>query len=288
MQLKSYAKNNLVLGLGEKMSGGKNEHFYIINEIDWHDNVTVEELNENKILIECNVSGVPLDEKNLCWKAVELMQKELGEQRGVKIVLEKQIPAAGGLGGGSSNAATVIKALNKLWGLGLSEQKLIELVNPVLGTDASFFIKGGICYQSKFGFPVERIKTSLQLNFVFAVPKVVVPENKTRKAFQYLDLKKASQKPPVKECIKALEENDFYGIAKNLYNVFLFSLLPEFSKCFNLINEMKELGCENAIVCGSGPTVFGLTESESKAKEIAKQLEKDNERVFTAKSRVVE
>lgn len=138
---RSFAKINLGIEVQGLLPGGYHELKTIFATISLHDIVEIEESTRG-ISVRSDHQGVPEDETNIAWRAAALMQKIAGRKRGVRITLHKQIAPGGGLGGGSSNAATVLRALNLMWGLDLPESKLVEAAKT-LGADVPYFLVGG-------------------------------------------------------------------------------------------------------------------------------------------------
>ena len=129
IKVDSPAKINLTLDIIKKRVDGYHELEMIMQELELKDEIVLKELDENKISIKCNNPKVPLNEKNLVWKAAELIKEIYGIEKGIEISINKTIPVAGGLGGGSSNAAATIKGLNELWELNLEEKEMQEIAD---------------------------------------------------------------------------------------------------------------------------------------------------------------
>lgn len=273
MFVKSHAKVNLILSLGDKNSSGRFETHFIMQEIGLHDDIEIEAIGHSDIIIECNDPSVPLDENNLCHKAVRIIQELSGRAEGVKISITKRIPAAGGLGGGSSNAAAVLKALNGMWKVGLADNELIKKINPHLGTDTSFFIKGGTAEVKRNGLEVKTIETDLHIPFIFVLPEIDVPDAKTANVYEHFKPERVSKKPDIDGMISALENGSLDAVATHLYNAFEYSLPPHYASVPDIKKDLIDAGCINAIMCGAGPTVFGVCESSEGAKGVARAID---------------
>lgn len=283
MHQKSFAKVNLILDLGEKNNTGRYETEFVMQEIALHDLVDIADYDD--IVIECKDPTVPIDGKNLCYRAVEVMRKISGSNRGARISIKKGIPAAGGLGGGSSNAALVVHELNKRWQMGLSDDELIAEINPILGTDASFFVKGGTGHVMNNGVRIEEIRTSLKLDLIFILPDVEVPGSKTEDVYRHFDPARVSKKPNVPGMIHALETGSLEGVAGHLFNAFEFSLPPYYRVIPKLKSELMGAGCLGSLMCGAGPVVFGICRDRSHAEEMAKYFRKRYPLVFVSETR---
>src|SRR3989338_3136932 len=133
MLLNSYAKINLYLKIGKKLKNNYHEIQSVMQMIQLHDQISFENLDENSIIVESNNKDLE-NKNNLAYKAALLLKNRFNTRKGVKISIEKQIPLASGLGGGSSNAANTLIALNKLWGIGLTQKRLMNLASEI-GSD---------------------------------------------------------------------------------------------------------------------------------------------------------
>lgn len=282
---KAHAKVNLILDLGAKNSSGRFETNFIMQEIELCDLVSVEEIGNKQILIECDDPSVPLDEKNLCHKAVKIMQKIGEKNNGVKISIKKKTPNAGGFGGGSSDAAVVANILNDTWNMGLSKDELIGRLNPALGTDTSFFIKGGTASVRSNGLEVNEINTNIDLHYVFIVPEINLPSGKTESVYAYFNPEKVNKKSNIDKMRDALTTGNIKEISNQLYNAFEYSLPPWYSEIPKIKKELINAGCINAIMCGAGPTVFGTCANKEEAQKIANKLADKHSVVFTSHTR---
>ena len=273
--LKSFAKVNLVLDLVEKRADGFHEVEFVMQEISLHDEIKIKESNE--LEIKCNDSSIPLNEKNSCYKAVRLLQEASGIGQNVSIELKKNIPSASGLGGGTSNAATVLKYLNKEWKLNYSNEKLSQIAKQV-GADVAFFLCGKTALIKGIGEIVFPIKSIPKMQVLVITPKIAVPENKTKWIYSKVKVNELIH-PSCTEMIKAIELSDKKMIALKLGNVFEQMQLNEYEGVFGLIKELRNDSL-NALLAGSGPSVFALFDSESEAKSAFNQYRKKFDSVF--------
>ncbi|QQR92162.1 MAG: 4-(cytidine 5'-diphospho)-2-C-methyl-D-erythritol kinase [Candidatus Iainarchaeum archaeon] len=274
LTLHSPAKLNLVLDLLRKRDDGFHEVEFVMQELNIHDNITIETLpHTNQIQIECTDPTVPRDHTNTCWKAVELMQHEAQKQskplEGVRIFIEKHIPSAGGLGGGSSNAATVLKGLNQLWELHLSNEKLAEMAGHI-GSDVPFFIYGGTCIARGRGEIISPLKEKCPtLHLAFIVPPVKVPEAKTKWIYGNFNVANVSEHYSIKAMQHALESNDPKKVVEKMGNVFENLTLKEYEPVFELIARLNYMpGIRKAMLAGAGPTVVAVCEDEKVASQV--------------------
>jgi 4-diphosphocytidyl-2-C-methyl-D-erythritol kinase len=274
MQLRSPAKVNLVLDLIRKREDGFHEVDFVMQELEIHDTITLQTLPETtNIQIECDDPSIPTDERNTCFKAVELLQEECKKQnlpiQGVKITIEKRIPSAGGLGGGSSNAASVLKGLNELWKLGLSKN-VLNVLAAKIGSDVPFFIHGGTCRAQGRGEIITPIEKCPSLHLAFIVPPIKVPSDKTRWIYSNFNVKEVEFHPSVGGFRTAMKTNDPHSIAQSMGNVFENNVkVKEYAPVWFLIESLKSIpGVLNVILAGAGPTVCVVCESQVSAEMI--------------------
>jgi len=281
MAINSYAKINLFLRIGKKLSSGYHNIQSVMQKIELSDTIHIEPINENKIIVECTNKELE-SEENLAYKAAVLLKKEYNVKQGARIFIEKNVPLEAGLGGGSSNGATVLTNLNKLWGLKLKEKQLIELAAQI-GSDLPFFIMNDTALVEGIGDKIKLIKKSFGINIVLINPGFRIS---TKWAYAAFDKQrpKAKTNANVSNLIKAIEKKDIKEIANNLHNDFE----PIVIKRYKAINEIKtnllRNNALNACVSGSGPTVFGIFNSIYEAREAFFKIQYDYPFVFLTKT----
>ncbi len=231
--------------------------------VELHDNISFEKIIEDKIIIESNNKDLE-NKNNLAYKAALLLKDKFKIKKGLKITIRKNIPLAAGLGGGSSNAANTLIALNKLWGLDLVPKKLINFASEI-GSDVPFFIIGKSALVEGIGDKIKPLRKSPSINIVLVNPGIKVS---TAWAYREFDKNKVKiKKIDVKELIKAINKKDIKNIAENLYNDFD----PIIEKKFNIVKEIKtnfrKFNALKSLVSGSGPTVLGIYDSIYPARE---------------------
>ncbi|MEK6891671.1 MAG: 4-(cytidine 5'-diphospho)-2-C-methyl-D-erythritol kinase [Nanoarchaeota archaeon] len=281
MVVNSYAKVNLYLKIGKKLGSGYHNLQSVMQRIELGDNMTFETINEDRITVESTNMEIS-NEENLAYKAALLLKKKYKVKHGVRIHIEKNVPLEAGLGGGSSNAATTLLNLNKLWGLKLKEKSLIELASQI-GSDVPFFIGENAALVEGIGDKIKWIKKSFSINIVLINPGFRVS---TKWAYSAFD----KQKPKIKtganinNLVKAIEKKDIKEIANNLHNDFE----PIVTKKYKVIEEIKtnliRNDALNACVSGSGPTVFGIFNSIYEAREAFFKIQYDYPFVFLTKT----
>lgn len=263
--LPSYAKVNLTLDVRERLPNGYHLVQTVMQQINLADEVTVHQTDEPGIRIECSDPAVPCDHTNLAWRAAERFYTRLGESPRVTITLRKQIPAQAGLGGGSSNAATTLRALNILHGHPFSVKELHSLAISI-GSDVPFFLHGGTALVEGLGEVVTPLPVPLSYPLVIAVP----PEGiSTSRAYQRIDEERAlsmgEELPPPRTpvMVSALRTGlDWLPLLHNDFEAVVLSELPEIQRVKLL---MVSSGAQAALLCGSGSGVMGVYPDEATA-----------------------
>ena len=281
IQLKSRAKINLSIDVLGKREDGYHLVEMIMQTIDLFDKIKIFSLKEDTIIIESNSLDIPLDSTNIVYKAADLIKKQYNIKEGVKIIIEKNIPIAAGMAGGSSNAAAVLEGLNQLWQLKLSENKLKEL-GLKLGADVPFCIGGQTALAENIGEKLTKIDGLSENIFILVCkPELFVS---TKEIYEEIDSKIIEKRPNNKLLIQLLKENKIQQIADNMYNV-----LEEVTReRYPVIEEIEKIMMENdalgSMMSGSGPTVFGLYINREDAENCKNKLLKKFSQVYIVKS----
>jgi len=263
------AKINLFLEVLDKRSDGYHNIKTVFQSIDLHDTLIFRKQKAGLNLISDN-KDLPLDSSNLISKAYELLPKESGKSYGADIQLIKRIPIGAGLAGGSTDAGGTLIGLNELWGLGYSIGDLIEL-GKKLGADVPFCMIGGTSLGRERGDAITRLKP---LSNVYVVLVNTGFQVSTAWAYAGLaDLGLTRSRKDDNIIVNKINDNDVSAIAKNLYNAFEQLVIKERPIIAEIKAEMLKFGALGALMTGSGPTVFALTEDISIAENIKKQLE---------------
>ncbi|BAL83603.1 putative 4-diphosphocytidyl-2-C-methyl-D-erythritol kinase [Selenomonas ruminantium subsp. lactilytica TAM6421] len=274
------AKINLTLDILGKREDGFHEVSMVMQSIGLHDTLSLEKI-EAGIELTINVPWLKADEKNLAWRAAALMQEEFKLAGGVRIELIKRIPVAAGLAGGSADAAAVLKGMNELYDLGLSQKKLCEL-GAQLGSDIPFCIMGGTMLATGRGEVLTRLADMPETWVVLAKPRISVS---TAWAYQNYDEQGAEAHPDNEAIQRAIAHKNRKAVAGLLCNV----LESVTIKKYDVIAAYKEMMLENgamaSMMSGSGPTVFGLARSREQAEAIANVLRREtNADVFVTRT----
>lgn len=273
---KAKAKINLTLDVLYKRPDGYHEVEMIMQTVDLSDHLQFEEQEENRISISCTVPYVPTDNRNLVYKAAELIKDRLAIDKGIHIHLTKNIPVAAGLAGGSSDAAATLRGLNRLWNLGLTLDELAEL-GAEIGSDVPFCVYGGTAVAWGRGERIQRLPSPAPLWVVLVKPQIAVS---TADVYGNLSVSDIREHPDTISMVQALADGDPEEIAKQLKNVLeivTFRMHPEVEK---LKWQMMRFGAMGALMSGSGPTVFGITDRETRAQRIYNGLRGFSKEVY--------
>lgn len=261
--VKAPAKINLSLDVLYKRPDGYHEVEMVMTTIDLADRIELSLLEENRIVIHSHNRFVPDDQRNLAYQAAHLLKERFQVKKGVLIGIEKTIPVAAGLAGGSSDAAATLRGLNKLWNLGLSLDEL-AVIGAEIGSDVSFCVYGGTALATGRGEIIEELPAPPTCWVVLAKPFIGVS---TAEVYRRLNVEKI-QHPPTKQMITAIETGDFNGVCNSVGNVLedvTLSLYPEVAQ---IKDQMKRFGADAVLMSGSGPTVFSLVSHDSRMHRI--------------------
>lgn len=277
--LDAYGKINLALDVLHKRDDGYHEINTIMQQIDLKDTIILRNRPKG-ISIRCNDNRIPTDERNLAYKAWEKMVEKTKEKRGVDIIIEKRIPLAAGLAGGSTDAAAVLKGLNILWDLNLSQNELME-IGKEIGADVPFCILGGTAYGKGIGEKLKSLKAFSNKLILLANIGVEVP---THHVYKSLNLKEKTFVLDIDKIVKYIEEDNLIGVAKNMDNFLESVVLKEYPVIEKIKEEMIKEGALGALMSGSGPTVFGIFDDENKLYNCKEKLERNIEKVIITKT----
>ncbi|MFD6509419.1 MULTISPECIES: 4-(cytidine 5'-diphospho)-2-C-methyl-D-erythritol kinase [Bacillus] len=276
--VKAPAKINLSLDVLGKRQDGYHEVKMIMTTIDLADRLELMELAEDRIEILSHNRYVPDDQRNLAYQAAKLLKEKFNVKKGVSITIEKTIPVAAGLAGGSSDAAATLRGLNKLWNLGLTIEELAEL-GAEIGSDVSFCVYGGTAVATGRGEKIEHIKTPPSCWVILAKPHIGVS---TADVYGNLKLNRVTH-PNVDKMVEVINDGDYKGICDTVGNVLedvTFVMHPEVAR---IKAQMKRFGADAVLMSGSGPTVFGLVHHDSRMHRIYNGLKGFCEQVYAVR-----
>lgn len=275
---RAYAKVNLTLDVGAKRADGYHEIISVMQRISLHDTVTVERGAGRDILL-CGVPVTEHEDDNLCMKALRAFLAETGiKSDGVSITLEKHIPVQAGLGGGSSDAAAVLRALRTLYAPDMSDGRL-ETLAARLGSDVPFFIRGGTQLATGRGEVVSALPPLTAGWFV-----VVKPDEgySTAEMYRRLDALDAGSPRDIGVIQDAVAGNNVHAAAAELYNDFERAV-PKSSSLPVIKTALRDQGALGTLLSGSGSAVFGLFDDQSAAAAAAEALKRVWPQVFVTR-----
>ncbi|MDR9857620.1 4-(cytidine 5'-diphospho)-2-C-methyl-D-erythritol kinase [Paenibacillus sp. VCA1] len=261
---KAPAKINLMLDVLHKRPDGFHEVEMVMTMVDLADRLEMSALPRNTIIITSQAGYIPLDEKNLAFQAARLIKDRYDVQSGVHIHLDKKIPVAAGLAGGSSDAAATLRGLNRLWNLNIPVHELQEL-GAELGSDVPFCVTGGTALATGRGEKLTKVDNPLSCWVILAKPPINVSTAEVYGKFRVADVK---EHPSAGKMVEALQAGDFGAVCGRLGNVLEEVTLKLHPQVSQLKEAMLKLGADGALMSGSGPTVFGLVYKESKVARI--------------------
>jgi 4-diphosphocytidyl-2-C-methyl-D-erythritol kinase len=261
---KAPAKINLSLDVLYKRGDGYHEVEMIMTMVDLADRLEMKPLPSDTIMISSQSGYIPLDEKNLAFQAARLIKERYQVKQGVYIHLDKKIPVAAGLAGGSSDAAATLRGLNRLWNLGIETEELMQL-GAELGSDVPFCVRGGTAIARGRGEKLEPIASPPSGWVILAKLPINVS---TADVYGKLVASNIPRHPSISAMRAALEEQSFMGMCRELGNVLEDVTLNLYPEVRQLKRCMINLGADGVLMSGSGPTVFGIVEKKSKAASI--------------------
>lgn len=266
--LNSYAKINLILNVLRRREDGYHEVESIMQSINLADRIILSESED--IHIECNHQQIPTDNNSLIYSTAQKILQKYHLKKGVKIEIEKRIPLASGLAGGSANAATILKGINDLYNLGLSFMDL-KILGEKLGMDVPFCLQNGTALAYHRGekiIPLPPIIPPLWL--ILINPGL---EISTQWAYYHLSLEGGFvKKGDIKAMLLAIRKGEPEEISRNLFNSFEELILKTYPQVQIIKERLKDSGALGVLMSGSGPTVFGVMSNQKEAQKVYKKL----------------
>lgn len=281
INIKAYAKINLALDVIGKRDDGYHELNMIMQSIRLHDKIYIRKNNNREIKLKSNLPYIPVNHKNIVYKAVDLFRKTYNIKQGVFVNIYKQIPVSAGLAGGSTDAAATIKGLNKLFNTGLSLEEMMELGGK-LGADVPFCMMMGTVLSQGIGDILTPLDKMPDCYILLVKPSFSVS---TKKVYENFKLDHTISHPDISASIKAIKNNDLPELSSHMANVLESVTIKKYPS----INQIKKLMLDNgafvALMSGSGPTVFGLFEDKGVAKKAYDSIKnaKFRKRIFLTK-----
>lgn len=268
IQLKALGKINLGLDVLGKRENGYHDVRMIMQTVYLYDEVTLEKRQEPGITVSTNLIYLPTDKTNIAYRAAKILLDEFGERRGVAIHLKKHIPVAAGMAGGSADAAAVLFGMNRMFGWKLSEKELMER-GVTLGADVPYCIMRGTALAEGIGEKLTRLPAMPKCHLLIAKPPISVS---TKLVYEKLDALAIVDHPDIDGIIEGLKDRDLIRVAGSMGNVLQNVTETEYPVITQIKEKMIKGGAINAMMSGSGPTVFGLFEDRQSAKRAAQKI----------------
>lgn len=271
ISLKALAKINLGLDVVRRREDGYHEVRMVMQTIHLYDRLDMEKTAHQEIDLSTNLSYLPVNENNLVYRAGKLLMDEFGITDGVKVYLNKRIPVAAGMAGGSTDAAAMLYGMNELFELGLSREQLMER-GVKIGADVPYCLMRGTALAEGIGEKLTPLAPMVKCPVLIAKPAISVS---TMFVYQNLKLDAQTKHPDIDGLIADIRRQDLMAIAGDMGNVLESVTIPNYPVIAGIKEKMMDCGAINAMMSGSGPTVFGLFEEEETA-QLAYQRMKES------------
>lgn len=272
MRLKALAKINLGLDVIRRREDGYHEVKMIMQTIRLYDRIVMRKRREPKIQVKTNLFYLPENENNLVYKAAKLLIEEFKIQQGVQIDLQKFIPVAAGMAGGSSDAAAVLYGMNRMFHLGLSLEELMEH-GVKIGADVPYCLMRGTALAEGIGEQLTKLSPVPQCKILIAKPAISVS---TKFVYENLKLDENTVHPDIDLLIQDIETKNLADMAAHMGNVLESVTIPNYPVIAQIKEQMIKDGALNAMMSGSGPTVFGIFDDKEKAEVAYKRMLEGN------------
>ena len=272
IRLKARAKINLTLDVTGKREDGYHLLETIMQTVALYDGIYMKRIQKPEIKLKTNLPWLPTDDRNLAWKAANLMRETFGIKEGVFIEMDKRIPVAAGLAGGSADCAAVLVGMNRLFDLRLSQKRLEELAGQ-LGSDIPYCIRRGTVLAEGVG--------EVMTDVAFPCPDCYVVLAKlpvsvsTVSVYKGLKWQEVEEHPDTEAMLTAMKEKNVSRMGDLLCNVLETVTIPMHPRIADIKNRLLELGAEGALMSGSGPTVFALFTERERARRAAAQVKRE-------------
>lgn len=268
LQLKAYGKINLGLDVIGVREDGYHLVKMIMQTVKLYDKLTFYPLKEDTIRIKTNLGYLPVDETNLVYKAIWLIKEEYNIREGLEVDLYKCIPVAAGMAGGSADCAAALVGASRMFGLKMDKKKLMEL-GVRLGADVPYCILRGTALAQGIGEVLTPLPPMPDCHILIAKPPIFVS---TKFVYEHLDAKEDIIHPDIDGMVDAIHMHDMEGITGRFGNVLESVTIPEYPVIEEIKMQMLKNGAMNAMMSGSGPTVFGIYKEKEKAQLAAEEI----------------
>ena len=269
---KAYAKVNLGLDVIRRREDGYHEVRMIMQTVGICDVLTFTRQERPGIVVTTDKEELPGDESNLIYKAARLVTETCSVREGIKIELQKRIPMAAGMAGGSTDAAAVFHGMNEMFGLGMDEDEMCAL-GVKIGADIPYCVRGGTALAEGFGEILTKLPDAPACVVLVAKPDIDVS---TKYVYENLHAESLEYHPDIDGMRAAIEEGDLRGMAERMGNVLETVTVNAYPVIREIKEVMKKSGAWNALMSGSGPTVFGIFGEEEKARKAYNEIAQAN------------
>lgn len=271
IKLKALGKINLGLDVLGRRPNGYHDVRMVMQTVYLYDQILLEKTDKEGISLETNLFYLPVNENNLAYRAAKMLIDEFAIKEGVHISLEKHIPVAAGMAGGSSNAAAVLYGMNRLFQLGLTDQELMDR-SVQLGADVPYCIMRGTVLAEGIGEKLTPLPAMPKCHVLLAKPPISVS---TQKVYEKLDAQEVTKHPDIDGILFGLQTGDLEKITSSMGNVLENVTITEYPQIERIKDVMKEEGALNAMMSGSGPTVFGIYDDKMLARRAAARIREE-------------
>lgn len=268
ISLKALAKINLGLDVVRRREDGYHEVRMIMQTVQLYDRLDIKRTQEPGIQIQTNLSFLPVNENNLIYKAAKLLMDEFSITDGISVKLDKRIPVAAGMAGGSTDAAAMLFGMNRLFSLGLTKRQLMER-GVQIGADVPYCIMRGTALAEGIGEALSPLPPMVKCPVLIAKPSISVS---TKFVYQNLKLDGTTIHPDIDRLIDDIKAKNLHDIAAHMGNVLETVTIPNYPVIDEIKKHMLSNGAVGAMMSGSGPTVFGLFDDEDTAKKAYKAM----------------
>lgn len=279
MKIKAYAKINIALDVVGKREDGYHLLKMIMQTVDLYDVIEITKIDSDIKLI-CNKPYVPIDERNLAYKAAKLFKETYNIEGGVSINLIKNIPVSAGMAGGSTDAAGVLKVMNRIFNINASDEELRAL-GLKLGADVPYCINGGTALCEGIGEKITQLKPFNDKIVVIVKPPFGVS---TKEVYKDFDLSKVIFHPRTEDIIRAMENDDIHFVSNNMKNLLENVTLRKHRVILNIKESMRSYDALGTMMSGSGPTVFAFFDDMLKAQICYDEMKKKYKDVFLSRT----
>ena len=269
ISVKALAKINLGLDVVRRREDGYHEVKMVMQTIHLFDRLEIKRNNTGDIRLETNLSFLPTNENNLVYKAAKMLRDEFKIKDGIDVKLHKHIPVAAGMAGGSTDAAAVLYGMNRIFELGLHRDQLMQR-GIKIGADVPYCVMRGTALAEGIGEELSPLPPMVKCPVLIAKPQISVS---TRFVYENLKLNESTPHPDIDRLVRDIREKDLARIAADMGNVLETVTIPNYPVIAEIKEHMLKHGALNAMMSGSGPTVFGLFGSEEKAEEAYKAMQ---------------